>query len=466
MAIDIPMKSEAETHHGSVPPPDGFELAEPADADGHTWEAPPDREGRILAALERLRISDEARRRFGAEQQAIRPPAPDAVRLDDLLGEHDETPTYRIDRLLPSNGRAVLNAPRKSGKTTLRNNLARSLADGTPFLGAFEVRPADKIAIIDIEMHRGQLRAWLQRQRIAHPERITVYPLRGHASTFNLLDADVLAEWAKRLDGTTVVLFDCLRPVLDALGLDENHDAGRFLVAYDELLATAGIAESVLVHHSGHNGERSRGDSRIEDWPDALWRLVREKADDDHAPRYFRALGRDVEEPEQRLDFDPITDTLTIGGGSRVDAKTGTITEQVHEHILDNPGQSQNEIEKAIGGRRENVRDAIARLTEAGRIIRHRVGSAFRHWPADDQSRIDVSPTSPDLAPGERANPPPDLAPSPYRASGEGEGRGAPSPAPRPGRSADPKPPRCPDGYAEVQHPDLCGCGHFKEQAS
>lgn len=81
---------------------------------------------------------------------------------------------------------------------------------------------------------------------------------------------------------------DCLRPVLDSLGLDENHDTGRVLVALDELAASAGVGEFALIHHMGHAGERSRGDSRLRDWPDAELRIVR--ADDDPAsPRFFTA---------------------------------------------------------------------------------------------------------------------------------------------------------------------------------
>jgi hypothetical protein len=59
-----------------------------------------------------------------------------------------------------------------------------------------------------------------------------------------------------------------------ALGLDEHREAGRFLVALDTLLADAGIPDAAVIHHMGHVTERSRGDSRIRDWPE--WRLVRE----------------------------------------------------------------------------------------------------------------------------------------------------------------------------------------------
>ncbi len=105
------------------------------------------------------------------------------------------------------------------------------------------------------------------------------------------------------------------------LGLDEHHDAGKFLVQFDALLADAGIRDAMLIHHMGHAGERARGDSRLEDWPDAIWRMVREKPDDPNSPRFFSAVGRDVNVAEGRLSYDPATRRLTYAAGSRQDSK-------------------------------------------------------------------------------------------------------------------------------------------------
>ncbi len=61
------------------------------------------------------------------------------------------------------------------------------------------------------------------------------------------------AWWAVQLlqDRSSIVLFGCLRPVLDALGLSEDKDAGRFLVAFDALLAEAAVSECLIVHNMG-----------------------------------------------------------------------------------------------------------------------------------------------------------------------------------------------------------------------
>lgn len=249
--------------------------------------------------------------------------------LSSLLAEPDESASYRIDRLLPTGGRALLAAQFKAGKTTLRDNLVRALADSDAFLDEFAVEPlapGRTVVVIDNEMSRGQLRRWLRDQGIRQPERVHVVVLRGRVGSFNLLDPYTRAAWAEALRdvGASFVVFDCLRPVLDALGLDESREAGRFLVAFDALLREAGVDEAALVHHMGHTGERSRGDSRLRDWPDVEWRLVRQvragEEPDPSAARFFSAYGRDVDVPEGGLSFDPLSRRLSLTGGSRRDA--------------------------------------------------------------------------------------------------------------------------------------------------
>lgn len=249
-----------------------------------------------------------------AQSGIARIPAP--TTLADLLAEPDDPVTFRIDKLLPSGGRALFYGPRKAGKSSIEQDLVRCLVDGEPFLGRYTVTPPEgAVGLIDDELSRSQLRRWLRDKGIRNADKVSLFPIRGNVAAFNILDDATRTAWADRLRaaGITFLIVDCLRPVLDALSLDENHDAGRFVVAFDALLDEAGVSEAVLTHHTGHAGDRARGDSRLMDWPDALWRLGTEKPDDPFAPRFFSAFGRDVAEPERRLSFDPLTRRLSAG---------------------------------------------------------------------------------------------------------------------------------------------------------
>src|SRR5215211_1116258 len=135
----------------------------------------------------------------------------------------------------------------------------------------------------------------------------------------------------------------------DALGLDENRDAGRLLMAIDELLNEAGVPEALIVHHMGHSGERSRGDSRIIDWPDATWKLIRENAEVEGSPRYFSAYGRDVYQAESSLQFNPETRRPALVGGNRTDASNTRLLEPLLEILRGSEdGMSGRQLEDAM----------------------------------------------------------------------------------------------------------------------
>lgn len=319
-----------------------------------------------------LRINQEARRRLDEEtrEPIVLPPL---KRLDDLLAEPDEPTRFLIESVAPAGCRVLLSAQAKSGKTTLIGNLIRSLVDGEPFLGRFEVCAAIRhVVVIDDELNERMLRDWLRTQGIQNTAAVSVVTLRGRVGSFNLFDEKCRTEWAAVLGdlGTDYLIVDCLRPVLDALGLDESHDAGKFLVAFDALLAEAGINDAALVHHMGHNNERSRGDSRLEDWPDAIWRMVRDTGETG-TPRYFSASGRDVAVPEGRLAYDPDSRRYIYSALSRVDTKVEKAYNHVIKLLAQHGEMSKSDIEKDLGDEKhtqKSIRDAIAKAVEREQV--------------------------------------------------------------------------------------------------
>ncbi|MCA1707335.1 MAG: bifunctional DNA primase/polymerase, partial [Actinobacteria bacterium] len=255
----------------------------------------PDFEAAVNKRLIALQAEDEARRRLRKQTNGTTA-RPNLVTLDEFLDEPDQSTRYRIDGLLPVDGRVILAAQYKSGKTITMGNCIRALADRAAFLGRFPVnRPDGRIALLDNESPPGQLRSWIRDQGIKDRDRILVETIRGRLSVFDIMDPSIRREWAAlfRASEVRVLIVDCLRPLLDAVGLDEHRDAGRYLIALDELADSAGVGELIVVHHMGHNGERSRGDSRLRDWPDAEWSLMRYD-ENPASPRFFRAFGRDV----------------------------------------------------------------------------------------------------------------------------------------------------------------------------
>lgn len=324
-------------------------------------DSPVDRyERRVLHALESERIRRDARRRLALEEQ-LAAPVPEVLTLRQRLARPRTGVDYRIEGLLPRDARAMLTAQFKTGKTTMVSNLVRSLVDREPFLGRAAIASLQgNVGVIDTEMPARQLDEWYGDQGIVNDHRVVLFPLRGALSSFNILDPTARREWASRLRAhdVAVVILDCLRPVLDALGVNEHSETGRFLVPLDELLREAGVSEAVVVHHAGHGGERSRGDSRLRDWPDVEWTLVRQD-DDPRSARFFRAFGRDVDLPESRLLYDAANRSLTLEGGSRRDARALAALDAVLEVVKGSPSpMSGRGIESALD-ESEHSRDTV-----------------------------------------------------------------------------------------------------------
>ncbi|MEQ1761098.1 MAG: AAA family ATPase [Vicinamibacterales bacterium] len=298
-----------------------------------------------IAEKEKERLRRVFRHELDAEERAPLE-APDVATLRARLARPRTETAWRIARWQPAHSRTMLSAQFKAGKTTLVGNLLRSLVDGDPFLSRDVVTPVKGcVALLDFEMGQTQLDDWLRAQRIRGDDRVLIIPLRGMASAFDITLPDVRAQWVARFKQAQVgyLAVDCLRPILDAIGLDEHHEAGKFLVHFDTLLREAHIPDALVVQHMGHTGERARGDSRLRDWPDVEWRLVREDEDDPSSARYLTAYGRDVNVDESKLEYDDATRRLTIAGGSRRDAKADKALHDVRAVL--------RKADKALSGR-------------------------------------------------------------------------------------------------------------------
>jgi hypothetical protein len=325
-----------------------------------------------------LRINDEARALWTRQRANLSgQQRPELVNLVDLLAEPDEDATYRIDEVFPTGGRALLAAQYKAGKTSMMGNLIRSLVDGDPFLATYHTEKVGRVVLVDTELDKRMLRRWIRDHGIRNSGAVDVICLRGKLTTFNIVDETIRAEWAALLRGAEFLILDCIRPCLDAIGLSEDKEAGIFLTAFDALCMEAGIHEACVVHHMGHGSERSRGDSRLLDWPDVIWKIIRDTEDDESegGDRFFSALGRDVKVGEAQLDWNEETRAISICGGGRSDKRARSAVDDIVEIMSrpdNNNGISQNQLElklRAAGVGRNVARKAIAQAIKNAVIL-------------------------------------------------------------------------------------------------
>lgn len=347
----------------------------------------------VLQAVYQREVGQAAEREVARKLAGVLPD-PHTTGLSDLLAEPDDGPVYRISELWPTGGNVVLAAQRKAGKTTVIGNLVRCLADGDAFLGetdrfgttGFSVTPlqdGERVGILDLELDRRTLRRWLRDQAIRNADMVIAVDLRGRVGEFNPLDDDRRAAWAAHLreQNVRVLIVDPLAPLLAVAGVDENDNSGvaQMLAALDQLKAEAGVSELLMAHHAGHANERSRGASRLRDWPDAEWRLVREQGDAGQEPppdaaRFFLAEGRDVAVTEQLLAFGRASRRLTISGGNRAQHAATKYEPAVIDAVRANEGLVGRALEELLcrtGMTQRDARRAVAATIAAGEIHTH-----------------------------------------------------------------------------------------------
>lgn len=373
-------------------------------AEGRPMASPDDeRERRIREAVERLRVNEAARQRLASES-AEGVELPELVSLDRLLAETPDTTPWLLDRLWKRGGKVLNLGGKKSGKTVLTGNLVRSLVGGSPFLDEFAVRTdlVGRLYVADFEMSRDQLRDWYRDWAVEQADRVSIDPLRGLASTFDVRVPAVRARWADRIRGNDTVIIDPLAPILAALGIEENSNGvAQFLEALDELMREAGASQYLVTHHMGWEDTRARGHSSLEGWPDGVWYIRRDRSDDPteddygtRAPRFFSAEGRDIDVPEGLLTFDGSARRLgyqggTTRAGSRQDREQvadlkATLT--VLRAVEAQPNISARQIDDALGrgfknGRKPRIR---SRIEDQGLIRNIGQANAKRYMLTDD----------------------------------------------------------------------------------
>lgn len=351
-----------------------------------------DLEQEVAQEVRRLLVQQRARATVRELTDPFEPPTYRANLADDLAELTDEELPYTVGRLLPVGGNATVAAQFKAGKTTLLLNLIRAAADGGRFLGAFDVDSPRRVVYVNYELSERQAGHWLREAQIRHPDRVSVLNLRG--LSFRMTDrqaADWLVGYLRDMD-CGLLLIDPLARMLGGVDENSNTEVAPALNALDEIRHRAGVdAGCVLATHTGRAAhgkdaeratERTRGASRLDDWPDALWVYTRDEA----GSRFLSATGRDVELAESRLAFDQVSRRLTLveEGQSRSQARVDGLVRSVVDYVHSHPGCTAREIQAEMHGNKDALGKAARKAIEDGLLRVEKKGAANLHYPAEE----------------------------------------------------------------------------------
>lgn len=376
--------------------------------------------------LRRLRVRDAAREAHRRQTEPEAPPF-DAGTLGELLARPAE-PEARVEGLIPWESSSLLTAMRKTGKTTMSLNLARSLLTGEDFLGRFGVRKlAGNIGLLNYEVSGGMIARWADDHGVDR-DRLYVVNLRGRRNPLaHPEDREQLAG-ALRAHDVEAMIVDPFGRAYTGASQNDSGEVGAWLANLDRFArGEVGALDLLLTAHAGWNGERTRGASALEDWADVILTLTRDQ--DDESQRFLRAMGRLGDLDEDRLDFDPFERRLTLAGvGSRKkvkeDGRNAELAVLVVRAAYLQPGLNGRELVEAVRGMDDaptfQDRDVSKAATYAERQGLLRIENAGKGKPKRHYATDLGTPSNPVQTPSGTDTPTPST-PSIY---GRGGGRG------------------------------------------
>lgn len=331
----------------------------------------------IESEARHLQMRAEAKRR-AAEGDAPQDFTFEGGTLDEVwIAAPDPKPL--VEHLLPEGGNLLLTAQRKSGKTTVVFNLAECLTTGKPFLGTLDTEQiAGRVGFLNYELTPGLVTTYTQGM-VTNPGRVLVVNLLGHKNPLTYDKGRALLAAHLRAHDVEVLIIDPFSGA--AAGVDENSNS-EVRQWLDEMhrwaMEDVGARALVLSNHAGWSADRSRGASSLEDWANVLGFLKLADKDNKSSARYFSAFGRLGEVPEDRLDYDETTKTLTFSGsGGRRKNKTAASAVDLGPRLLpfvtDVPASKNKVIERArdagVKGSKDALLKAISELAALGRIV-------------------------------------------------------------------------------------------------
>lgn len=254
----------------------------------HYYQDPDDvlREDRV-DAYRRLLANDEARTRLHREKQSAEvAQLTGIVSAARLLKQEPEALDWVVKDLHARGDSTMLVAQNKVGKTTLALNLVRSLIDGEPFLGEWDVDLGDGcILYLNYEVSEARFVQWVRRLRLGDPHRLVPLSLRG--LSFPPDHPDVHRQVARIAEEheSSMIIVDPFQRAFTGESENNSTEVGKFLSKLDEMKEAAGVADLILIDHAGHGAKnRARGSSTKGGWADSTWTLTNESG-----LRHFRS---------------------------------------------------------------------------------------------------------------------------------------------------------------------------------
>jgi hypothetical protein len=306
---------------------------------------------------------------------------------DELMAMDFPEPRWAVPGIL-AEGVSLFVGPPKVGKSWLSLGLGLSIAAGHKAFDGIDVQ-AGPVLYLALEDTPRRLKTRMGKLLGGRPAPAGL-TLATMCPPLPQGGEEAIANWLERNSDARLVVIDVFAKMRghSAPGASA-YDADYAAVGRAKRLAdTHGVAV-VLVHHVRKAGSDDflaevSGTNGLAGAADATLVLKRARGEADGV---LHVTGRDVEEAEYALQFQPASGAWHILDGPAADHALGETRAAILRHVRANPGSAPAAIAHATGMARETVKKTCQRMAADGQLTadtagRYRVPAA----PEDNQS--------------------------------------------------------------------------------
>ncbi|WTW96853.1 AAA family ATPase [Streptomycetaceae bacterium NBC_01309] len=364
-----------------------------------------------MSSAPRLALSEHLHAVPGHAQPADGAPATPgrprtAWTADELMAMEFPDPRWAVPGIL-SEGVNLLCGPPKVGKSWMSLGLGLSVAAGTH---AFDSIPVDGGPVLYLALEDTARRLQTRMGKL----------LRGNPAPAGLTLAttcpplpqggtDAIASWLERNPDARMVVIDVFAKVRGNPPPGASaYDADYAAVGHAKKLADDHAIAVVLVHHvrkagaddflaevSGTNGLAGAADATL------VLRRGRGQADG-----VLHVTGRDVDESEYALTFQPETGAWKLLDGPAEEHAMGDTRTAILRHVRDNPGARPKDIAAKLPNLDpDTIRRTCARMAIDGQIRRNASGQCFADTTEPAVSQVSGVSDCPDVASDQHEHP-------------------------------------------------------------
>jgi hypothetical protein len=298
---------------------------------------------------------------------------------DELMAAEFPEPRWAVPGIL-AEGVSLLAGPPKVGKSWLSLGLGLTVAAGDKAFGRIELH-GGPVLYLALEDTPRRLRTRMSKILGDQPAPAGL-TLATSCPPLTQGGDDAIAAWLERNPDARLVVIDVFAKMRGTHAGKSAYDADYAAIGQAKRLADEYGVAVVLVHHVRKAGANDflaevSGTNGLAGAADATLVLKRARG---QADGVLHITGRDVDETEHALSFDPSTGSwLMLDGPANEHALTDTRA-SILRQVRQLPGSTPATIATAINGTRENVKRTCARMAEAGQLRSNGTG---RYYPPE-----------------------------------------------------------------------------------